>query len=375
MSHTKVIVYGLDPLTAHGEKVKRTLESLGAELVYVDPKNLMSQMGALAGLEGYELIEHDPITDLPQIDYLLFVTNDANDLDPFMHAMKINNAQVGAKGTLTDQNKDWPFLELVKHVADEHATMEKFFELHALSQEIGRYLEMIKERNEADPEHAIRFPTELSDALYLAKDNFVPDKEPEIHDLTAALKDLREAYYRHNGRREFTEPVTIVAEKNETTTPVSYDLTVSVEGHPAEAFQFRWNDGARGPKRTEIPASELARLSVTVYAIGELHGVRKDVSLQVPAAPKECVATLDGDAVKLQWQPSDKDVANCPELLAYLVRFDYPDATSNYFEVPGNLTSLKIGFQDAQALRPSGYHVAAVNIVGRSDFTTARIRD
>lgn len=374
MAQTKVLVYGLDPLTFHGEKVQKTLEAMGAELVYIKPEHMHSKMGALAGLEGYEIIETEPPATLPEIDYLLFCTDNADDLDPFMHAMKVNNAQVGAKGVLTDQNKDWPFIELVQHVAEEHHAMEKFFELSALTQEITHYLEIMKERSE-QPDSNVQFPQMLSNALYIAKDQFLPEKEPVAEDLEQATRELRAAYYAHNGRRQFVEPIHINVEKNESTEPVTYDLSVVVEGYPQEDFKYRWNDGSAAANRLEVPASELNRLSVTVYALNELHGVRKDISLNVPNAPQNVVATLEGESVKLTWEAPEKKELNCPDYVAYLVRFDYPNDSSSYFEVPAGLTSLNIGFQDAGSLRPSGYHVAAVNIVGRSDFATARIRD
>ena len=118
-----VLLWGLDRGTPKGDAVRAILKELGVVAKTVLPEHLGDSAGAALGLVGMRPALMPYAGPVPECEFMLLANFSEPLLLDFLLRSRQAGAQVGYKAVLTKTNKDWPVVNLINEVAQEHEAM------------------------------------------------------------------------------------------------------------------------------------------------------------------------------------------------------------------------------------------------------------
>lgn len=117
------LLWGLDRGTPKGDAVRAILKELGVVAKTVLPERLGDSAGAALGLVGMRPALMPYAGPVPECEFMLLANFSEPLLQDFLLRSRQAGAQVGYKAVLTKTNKDWPVVDLITEVAQEHEAM------------------------------------------------------------------------------------------------------------------------------------------------------------------------------------------------------------------------------------------------------------
>lgn len=144
-------------------KQNRTIEvaeQLGFKVKEVSIGEVHQKIGALVGLEGYELSkEPGDISRAPSHEMILFANTTQKMIQDFITALRMDNFVFPHKAALTETTKDWTFRMLVNHIEKENRVFKAY---NRLGRDVKKALILLEETKDAELERII----EEARALY-----------------------------------------------------------------------------------------------------------------------------------------------------------------------------------------------------------------
>lgn len=350
----KVLLFNLGEDTSKGGKLREILNDLGIEVVSIEMAQINEKVGYLAGLNGYETV-NDPYTGQDYATEFVLMSNlSETQLDHFLKSMGDAGIQIDHKAVVTETTKEWPFKQLLGEIAEEH---DVFQALLALDEMIDK-AEKLDADDYTNQQEAWN---ELQTAL-AAGNEVLKSYEPTLEQLETATENLKAAYIALTGMQELTGDAVITITPDENGT---YTMTAEVKnGADGLTYNYQWSNKAKTQTITDIPAEQLAGMTVGITAeeaIGAL-----SAKLSVPIAPK-ADAVGNKKAITLTWDaPMAED--NRPYPTSYVAAV-YQNGTLVKTEIcGGDQTSMKI----SGLAEKTNYMVRlyAESPVGRSDIVT-----
>lgn len=118
-----VALYRLDAGTPRGDAVRTILAEQGLRAKTITADHLGDPVGAIAGLVGFRPTRAPYAGDVPEDEFMLLCNVSNAQMNQLLPAMREANCSVGCKAQLTQHNRLWPFVTLVREVSKEHASM------------------------------------------------------------------------------------------------------------------------------------------------------------------------------------------------------------------------------------------------------------
>ncbi len=350
----KVLLFNLGEETSTGAKLRSILQDLGIQVVTIEMNEINEKVGYLAGLQGYQTV-NDPYTGKDYTTEFVLMSNlSETQLDRFLAEMRQAGIEINHKAVITEYTKEWPFIELLGEIAEEHDVFQALLALNEMIQKA----EKLDEDDYTDQQEAWK---ELQTALSKAK-GVISSEEPTLEQLQEATNELKAVYIALTGMQEMTGDavITISPDGNGT-----YTMTANVKnGIAGLNYIYQWSNGADTQTVTGIPAEKLAGMTVGITAaeaIGTL-----SAKLAVPEAPKATAAGAK-KAITLTWDtPAAQD--NRPAPTQYVASVYLNGVLVKTESCGGNQNAMTISGLAAK----TNYTVKlyAESPVGRSDIVT-----
>ncbi|MDO5044193.1 MAG: hypothetical protein Q4E22_02700 [Coriobacteriia bacterium] len=354
MNTIRAYFYGLNSLSAQGRKTRAILKALPLDLVEVKKEELYQSVGAIAQLEGWEKDSSKIFTgDAPQSDFILFATSNADEIMPILSILKGANAQIDAKGVLTEHNVAWPFINFIADGSEEAIIMEDYKKIYALAKASEGVFELSSIQ-------------EKSQAL------FNSEVEVSLEESHRVWKDIKAIFENFTGRQEFTGPVSLtltpelqaapkasseeIARYLESLQDKEIQVSALVEGDESD-FRFIWNDKEEGARHKPIALEDLHSLFVNVSSYAQF-GKLERIALHYTKAPQSIA--LQGS--RLGWT-LPLAAHNTPETLAQVISLLHENGSIKQIFVDKDCASYELESTEGLA----AIFVAGYNALGEGD--------
>lgn len=124
MPEPLALLVNLDADTPKGAALRAFLRTSGVEVRAVEPAQMSSTAGNLAGLPGFAPADAPYRGPVPNEEFLLLCHMPDEQVMELVRGMRAAGVAVGCKAALTEHSRNWPFIELMREVCEEHATMQ-----------------------------------------------------------------------------------------------------------------------------------------------------------------------------------------------------------------------------------------------------------
>lgn len=362
MDIKKVLAYGFNPLKANDRKTIQVLQALGFSLIFLNSSNSESLIKDLLAQspQEYDKFYFGPYTENAE-RFILFATEDSDEIMPALKLLKRLNAQVDAKGVLTKINLNWPLKMLSEDMKNEHSYMTLIVDFYALSK-----------RFQGMPEF-----DEHSDEL--AK--IFRGEEPDFDKVQTLYKDLQAKYIELTGvpvmgaKTKFKTLPEITSINTMSSSEIKEELdklshsefTLAVELSELTVgdteLTITWNDKETGPKHSAVLGEELETLSVSIEsekAIGKL----TELCPSPLHEPTKVDLQESKQGTVLTWSTT-KMVKNDLKPLAQELTIYKKDGTAETIFIAPNIRSFDI---DARKNELIAIELAGHSLLGKGDM-------
>lgn len=133
-----VLLWGLGADAPKGAALHELFRALGIRVKDVAPDQLGERVGLLAELPGFAAPSAPASSAVPAVppagpapagdpvdEFVLFCHMPDEQVMGLVRLMRTAGLAVGCKAALTEHNRSWPFAELLREVAEEHAAMAR----------------------------------------------------------------------------------------------------------------------------------------------------------------------------------------------------------------------------------------------------------
>ena len=124
----ETVLYFSPKKTPQTAALKGLLIRMGIRIRNIAPEQVNEQVGALAGIAGFEKANAKPATDPNtaaklQEEMLVLCNFSEARLDALLQGMRRSGIRIALKAMLTESNASWTFLQLYEELLKEHARM------------------------------------------------------------------------------------------------------------------------------------------------------------------------------------------------------------------------------------------------------------
>ena len=124
----ETVLYFTPQKTPQTAALKGLLIRMGIRIKNITPEQVNEQVGALAGVPGFEQsgaeATIDPEAAAPLQEEMLVLCNFSEArLDALLHGMRRSGIRIALKAMLTESNASWTFRQLYEELSEEHARM------------------------------------------------------------------------------------------------------------------------------------------------------------------------------------------------------------------------------------------------------------
>lgn len=124
----ETVLYFTPKKTPQTAALKGLLIRMGIRIKNIALEQIHEQVGALAGVAGFEKSESaataDPETaEKFQEEMLVLCNFSESRLDALLHGMRRSGVRIALKAMMTESNCTWTFLQLYEELSEEHARM------------------------------------------------------------------------------------------------------------------------------------------------------------------------------------------------------------------------------------------------------------
>ena len=124
----ETVLYFSPKKTLQTAALKGLLIRMGIRIKNIAPEQANEQVGALAGIAGFEKANAEPATDPKtaaklQEEMLVLCNFSEARLDALLQGMRRSGIRIALKAMLTESNASWTFLQLYEELLKEHARM------------------------------------------------------------------------------------------------------------------------------------------------------------------------------------------------------------------------------------------------------------
>ena len=124
----ETVLYFSPKKTPQTAALKGLLIRMGIRIRNIAPEQVNEQVGALAGIAGFEKANAKPATDPNtaaklQEEMLVLCNFSEARLDALLQGMRRSGIRIALKAMLTESNASWTFLQLYEELSEEHARM------------------------------------------------------------------------------------------------------------------------------------------------------------------------------------------------------------------------------------------------------------
>ena len=122
----ETVLYFTPQKTPQTAALKGLLIRMGIRIKNITPEQVNEQVGALAGVPGFEKsgaeATIDPEAAAPLQEEMLVLCNFSEArLDALLHGMRRSGIRIALKAMLTESNASWTFRQLYEELSEEHA--------------------------------------------------------------------------------------------------------------------------------------------------------------------------------------------------------------------------------------------------------------
>lgn len=124
----ETVLYFTPQKTPQTAALKGLLIRMGIRIKNITLEQVNEQVGALAGVTGFEKSGAEATTDpeaaAPLQEEMLVLCNFSEArLDALLHGMRRSGIRIALKAMLTESNASWTFRQLYEELSEEHARM------------------------------------------------------------------------------------------------------------------------------------------------------------------------------------------------------------------------------------------------------------
>lgn len=122
----EMVLYYTPAPAPHTAKLKGVLARMGIRIKNIGPEQVTQQIGALAGVAGYQEVPVPACLSLPTIQEEMLVMHQftGRRLDELLAALrKAGVPRINLKAVVTETNCPWSFYELYEELKREHEAM------------------------------------------------------------------------------------------------------------------------------------------------------------------------------------------------------------------------------------------------------------
>lgn len=124
----ETVLYFTPKKTPQTAALKGLLIRMGIRIKNIAPEQANEQVGALAGVAGFEKANTEVTTGPEaaanlQEEMLVLCNFSETRLDALLHGMRKSGVRIALKAMLTESNSTWTFLQLYEELSEEHARM------------------------------------------------------------------------------------------------------------------------------------------------------------------------------------------------------------------------------------------------------------
>ena len=354
----QLLLYGLGEDSSRGERLRKVMTELQMPWRDLEPEDLYRKVGILAGLRDAPAPERKPPEEPPRTELMLMCGVSDERMDALFDGMRRQGLDIGHKAALTEHNRKWTLMALLKEVGGEHRVVQAYMDLNRLANSAMSVINSARE----DTEEIIALRNAVAEAVQVMN-----REEPSEEQLTEAAGSLKGAYLKATGLREVTGRAVLDLKKKENGL---WDLSVLVkEAEEDLEYEYSWNSGETGPALTDLPREELITRIVTVRAKDGYGSL--SAQLEVPEEPRVTVRE-ELDRLELQWHPQHAGI-NRPAVEHTCVEvFRDEDSLRGSMRFGPEVQSADL--DDLEAGCEYTLKVWAENPAGRSDKAVIRLK-
>ena len=353
----KVVLFNISADTSKGARLRSALAEIGLPYEEIELKDLNQLVGYIADRDGFEKVDEAYSGKEYDAEFMLMCNVSMATLDKILASCQKYGVTVDHKAMVTDTNQYWAFHELLDEIADEHEVITNLVKLQQLVKEAEKLTE---KQYGNSPEW-----NDFTQALQEAKDLINrADPEPSAAELDQAHDKLAPLYTALTGKSEIAGEAVITIEKQANG---KYTVTAAVaNGTDGTEYIYTWNSKQNGAVLTDVEASTLVGLKVTVTAADKINSLTANLEVPVLEAP---TAKATKNQISLNWEAAAAAI-NRPAAESYIIKL-YKDGELVKTETTAD-TSIILSGLDADT--EYTVKVGAVSPVGTGDLQILSVK-
>lgn len=353
----KVVLFNLSADTSKGARLRAALDEIGLPYEEIELKDLNQLVGYIADRDGFEKVDEAYSGKEYDTEFMLMCNVSMATLDKILASCQKYGVSVDHKAMVTDINQYWAFHELLDEIADEHEVITNLVKLQQLVKEAEKLTE---KQYGNSPEW-----NDFTKALQEAKDLINrADPEPNAAELDQAHDKLAPLYTALTGKTEIAGEAVITIEKQANG---KYTVTAAVaNGTDGTEYIYTWNNKQSGAVLTDVEASTLVGLKVTVTAADKINSLTANLEVPVLEAP---TAKATKNQISLNWEAAAAAI-NRPAAESYIIKL-YKDGELVKTETTADTSIILSGLNDDTEYTVK---LGAVSPVGTGDLQILSVK-